>query len=311
MGYRTLEINLISAKGLKQVNLFTKMDMYAVVSISDGDTKVDKQKTPVDGEGDTNPTWNIPMKFTIDESAAQQDRLTLVFMLRCQRSLGDKDVGEVNVPIKELLNGVQDGKMTQFVRYQVRKPSGRPKGEFSFSYKFDEKVVRAEKTGELTAEKIGEPAAEKVNAVTAYPAPAPTTGTSSMYPSLHEVTAAGAYQVPVGGYHPPTPMPDYGYPPTQYGGYPQQGPPSQYGEHPPHQYSGYPPHQYSGYPPPQYGYQPQPGYGYPPVQQPQKKNKFGLGLGAGLLGGAVGGLLIGDMVSDAGSYDGGFFDGGF
>ncbi|KAM7463065.1 hypothetical protein LguiA_031186 [Lonicera macranthoides] len=284
MGYRTLEINLISAKGLKQVNLFTKMDMYAVVSISDGGTKVDKQKTPVDSEGDSNPTWNIPMKFSIDEAAAQQDRLTLIIMLRCERSLGDKDVGEVIVPIKDLLNGAQVGKTTQFVQYQVRKPSGRPKGELSFSYKFDEKVVRAEKTGELAAEKICEPAAEKVNAFTAYPAPAPTTGTSSMYPSLHEVMAAGAYQAPVGGYHPSAPTPaGYGYPPPQYG----------------------------GYPPPQYGYQPQPGYGYPPVQQPQKNNKFGLGLGAGLLGGALGGLLIGDMVSDAGSYGGGFCDGGF
>ncbi|KAA8548920.1 hypothetical protein F0562_000604 [Nyssa sinensis] len=284
MEYRTLDINIISAKDLKNVNLIDKMDVYVVVSIS-GDKRT-KQKTKVDRNGGTNPTWNFPMKFTVDESAAQQNRSTLMFTLRCERSLGDKDIGEVHVPIKELLGNIGDGKM-QFVSYQVRKPSGKPKGEFNFSYKFGEKVAGA-------AAKADEP-------VTAYPA-APVAGTSSAYPPPPQY-AAGPYPPPAGGYPPhegyaPPPVAGYGYPPPpqpQYGGYPP----------PPPQYGGYPP------PPPQgYGYPPQPGYGYQPVQQPQKKNKFGLGLGAGLLGGALGGLLIGDMISDAGDYGGGF-DGGF
>lgn len=297
MEYRTLEITLIAAKGLKNVNLFSKIDVYAVVYIGGGDPRA-KQKTPVDKEGNTNPNWNFPMKFTVDETAVQQNRLTLVVNLRAERALGDKDVGEVRVPIKELMG---EHKSVQFVRYQVRKPSGRPKGELNFSYKFSEKV-----TGAQVTSKAEEP-------VTAYPAPPVAAGPSSAYPppyaALYSSAAStGYYPLPAGGYPPsayppsgyPQPAPaatGYGYPPAQaYGGYP---PP------PPHGY-GYP-HQQG------YGYQPQQGYGYPQVQQPPKKNKFGgggAGLGLGLLGGALGGMLIGDMISDAGSYDSGY-DAGF
>uniref|UniRef100_A0A5B7A254 Putative cytokinesis protein sepA-like n=1 Tax=Davidia involucrata TaxID=16924 RepID=A0A5B7A254_DAVIN len=289
MEYRSLEINIISAKDLKNVNFINKMDVYVVVSIS-GDQRT-KQKTPVNRDGDSNPTWNFPMKFTVDESAAQQNRLTLMFKLRCERSLGDKDIGEVHVPIKELLDNVGDGKM-QFLSYQVRKPSGKPKGQLNLSYKFGEKVAAAGAVA--TAAKSDEP-------VTAYPAPATLAGPSSAYPPPPPYAGAGGY-----GYPPP----QGGYPPAG-GGYPP--PPGGYPPAPVAGY-GYPPPAYGGYPPPPppgYGYPPQPGYGYPPVQQPPKKNNMGLGLGAGLLGGALGGLLIGDMISDAGSYDAGFCDAGF
>uniref|UniRef100_A0A5B7A4U8 Putative cytokinesis protein sepA-like n=1 Tax=Davidia involucrata TaxID=16924 RepID=A0A5B7A4U8_DAVIN len=281
MEYRNLEINVISATDLKKVNFITKMDVYVVVSIS-GEQRT-KQKTSVNRDGDYNPTWNFPMKFTVDESAAQQNQLILTFKLRCERSLGDKDVGEVNVPIKDLLATVGDGKV-QFVSYQVRKPSGKPKGQFNFSYKFGDKVAGA------AAAKVDEP-------VTAYPATAPVARPSSAYPpppppyAPYPPAAAGGYPPPppFGGYPPPPPPPvgSYGYPPpTPYGGYP-------------------PP------PPPGYGYPPQPGYGYPQVQQPApRRNNLGLGLGAGLLGGALGGLLIGDMISDAAAYDSGY-DAGF
>ncbi|KAL8121582.1 protein SRC2-like [Apium graveolens] len=266
MEYRTLDVNIIAAKGLKNVNLFSKLEVYAVATVFGGDPRA-KQKTQTDKINGTNPTWNFPMKFYVDEMAAQQNNLTLVITLRAERALGDKDVGEVRVPMKEIMG---DGKGVQFVSYQVRKASGKPKGELSFSYEFSEKIAGAH---HAVASKSDEP-------VTAYPAAAPAVGSSSGYPPQ-----AGGY--PQGGQH----VAGYGYPPQQGYGYPPQQP-------------GY------GYPPPQqgYGYPPQqPGYGYPPqqVQQPAKKSKFGGGgLGLGLLGGALGGLLIGDMISD------GFDDGG-
>jgi len=276
MEQRTLEITLVGAKDLKQVNLISKMDVYAVVSISGGHANA-QLRSPVDSVGNRNPNWNFPMKFTVDAAAAEQNRLTLVFKLRCQRALGDRDIGEVHVPVKELLDGAGDGKHIQFVRYQVRKPSGKPKGELNFSYKF----------GEKTAAKADEP-------VTAYPAGHPVAGSSSAYPPPYAAAGSGGSYPPPAGYPPQQPMAGYGYPPPQPGyGYPQQPPPPGYGP-----------------PQPGYGYQPQQGYGYPPAQKP-KKNKMGMGLGAGLLGGALGGLLIGDMISDAGDYDGGGYDGGF
>ncbi|XP_073267721.1 protein SRC2 isoform X2 [Populus alba] len=281
MDQRTLDINVISARDLKDVNYISKMDVYAVVSISGVDSKQkpkQKNKTPVDRAGGKSPTWNFPIKFTIPETSLAENRLSLVFKLKCERALGDKDIGEVNVPIKELLDSAGDGKSMKFVSYQVRKPSGKPKGEINFSFKFGEieKVVAPE------APEASSSAAKATNSnsqpVAAYP--------------------AGPTSVPYGGpgSYPPPPS-GYGYPPTPpYGGYPPPPPPGY----------GYPP------PPPGYGYPPaQGGYGYPPPvqgQQPQKKNKFGMGLGAGLLGGAIGGLLIGDMVSDASGFDdaGGF-----
>ncbi|EEF45519.1 conserved hypothetical protein [Ricinus communis] len=281
MEQRTLEIKLISAKDLKDVNLFSKMDVYAVLSIS-GDSQQPKQKTktPVDHDGGINPTWNFPAKFIIIETPAQQNRLNLDIKLRCERALGDKDVGEVHVPIKELLDSINgDGNSMQFVNYQVRKPSGKSKGELSFSFKFSDKIVAS--GSEKASDKVDQP-------ITAYPVVAPAVGPSA--------AVAAPYGGPGGPYPPPPMAAGYAYPPPpSYAGYPPPPPPGY----------GYPP------PPPGYGYPPaQPGYGYPPpVQQQQpKKSKFGLGLGAGLLGGAIGGLLIGDMVSDAAGFDdaGGF-----
>ncbi|KAJ4847051.1 hypothetical protein Tsubulata_037443, partial [Turnera subulata] len=284
MEQRILEINLISAKDLKNVNLISKMDVYAVVSLFSPDSHPEqKTKTPVDRDGGSNPTWNHPIKFTIyGGDAAVHRGLSLVFKLRCDRALGDKDVGEVNVPVKELLDSVKNKESMQSVSYQVRKPSGKPKGELQFSFRFGESHSMAtipEKKAQIDFQQAQQ--AQPPQPVTAYPAPGPS---------------SVPYAAPPGPYPPP---------PPGYGGYPP--PPPQYGAYPPPPPGyGYPP------PPPGYGYPPpvQPGYGYPPVQQPQKKNKFGMGLGAGLLGGALGGLLIGDMVSDAAAYDSGY-DAGF
>ncbi|XP_058203222.1 protein SRC2-like [Rhododendron vialii] len=272
MEHRSLEINVISAKDLKKVNLFSKMQAYAVVSISGEPRANQQQRTAVDRSGNASPAWNFPVKFTVDESAARSNRLGVTFRIRCQRTLGDKDIGEVHVPLSELIGSIEDGKL-QFLTYQVRKPSGRPKGELNFSYKWGEKIVGAAPPA-MEVNKAQEP-------VTAYPA---QVGSSSAYPPP---PTGYAYQPPAG--YPSASAAGYGYPPPpQYGAYPQQPPPPGY-----------------GYPPPQ------PGYGYPPVQQPQqppKKNKMGLGLGAGLLGGALGGLLIGEVISDG--FGGGCGGGG-
>lgn len=271
-----MEIKIMSAKDLNKVTVFSGMNVYVVVSIAGGDEK-SKQvaKTPVDRDGQTNPAWNFPVKFTVDEAAARQGRLMLVFKLRCERALGDKDVGEVVVPIKELLDSPAAEATKQFVNYQVKKPSGKPKGHLTFCYQLGEKTNGMPPMPAVAANKVDEP-------VTAYPAFTPAMGSSSVYSTgpMPPPRNGPAVYPPPGGYPPA----GYGYPPAAYGsGYP----------HPP---------------PPGYGYPPQPGYGYPPVQ-PAKKNKFGLGLGAGLLGGALGGMLIGDAISDAAAYDAGYDDG--
>lgn len=301
MEYRNLDITLISAKDIKNVNLISKMDVYAIVWIDGGDPSA-IIRTPTHKEAGTDPKWNFQMKFALDDAAAQQNRLTLIIRLRCQRDLGDKDIGDVLIPIKEIIGqNVGDDKEEQLIKYQVRRPYGKQKGELSLSYKFSDKIV-----GEQTKSKsLEEP-------ITAYPAKHAESGPSS------------GYQPPQGGYPPAGYPPQGAYPPAGYppqgayppAGYPQQGAPpvAGYGYPPQQPYGGYPPQQaYGGYPPQQGygGYPPQQGYGFAPVQKPHKKNKLGgkMGMGMGLLGGALGGMMIGDMISDAGDYSAGYEEG--
>ncbi|KAF5815436.1 putative C2 domain-containing protein [Helianthus annuus] len=198
-GETSLELTIISAKDLYNVNIFAKMNVYAVVSITGNQDQ--KQKTHVDEDGDSNPTWNHRMKFTIDESAALQNRLTLVVNIKAVGMFGDKDVGEVHVPVKELLDGDYTGRRPlQFVCYQVLKPSGHPKGELSFSYKFGGKSEGKPNK----ADKLDEPAM-------AYPAVG--SGFGSEYPPLYAGTVGAA----LGSYLPTSTVDpgSYPYPPDE------------------------------------------------------------------------------------------------
>ncbi|URE05988.1 C2 domain [Musa troglodytarum] len=279
MAYRTLEITLISAKGLKDVNLFSKMAVYAVVCLS-GDPRT-RQSTPPDREGGCNPSWKSTFRLTVPTDANLARVHFLQILLRTERALGDRDVGDVRIPLTELIsrNG-DDPQPVQFVSYQVRMTtSGKPKGVLNFSYKLGEHVAAPAAPAPSAA-----PPASYPPSVTAYPASA--AAPYPFPPSSKVDEPVMAY--PVG---------------TSNGAAQPYPPPSVYHQPPPPTYQQRPPY---GYPPP--GYE----YGYraarPPVAQLQRKNNFGMGLGAGLLGGALGGLLIGDMVSDAAAYDAGFDD---
>ncbi|KAM2001651.1 hypothetical protein ACFX15_025464 [Malus domestica] len=161
MEQRTLELELISAKDIKDVRLILKMDVYAVVSLQvDDDSRGKQQKTMTKvarGCG-THPTWNFHVNFVLDEYLTQQNRLFIVFKLVCQHSHGDKDIGQVVVPVKELFDSVKaDAASMKFVTYQVRKPSGKPKGELNFSYKFGDKVAAPQAAVTAASSKGNEP----------------------------------------------------------------------------------------------------------------------------------------------------------
>ncbi|XP_038879883.1 protein SRC2 homolog [Benincasa hispida] len=285
-----LEIRIIKANDLKDVNLITKMDVYAVVSISGDQLNNPKHKTTVDKDAGATPSWNFSMQFTVDDAAVQDNRLTLKIKLLSNRKLGDKEIGVVYVQIKELFDnsvhregGGDDEKATgneeKFGSYSVRLSNGKSKGTLDLAYKFGEKykVEPSPVPPPHTVETYGMKGAE-APPVMAYPSTFPAS--SSSYPP-----PADAYPPPPGGY-PYTPPPG-AYPPSHSGGYPPPPP------------AGY------GYPPPGYGYgggyqPPPPGYGYLPMQQPpeQPKKSGGGGMGMGLGAGLLGGLLIGDMISD-------------
>ncbi|KAK2632010.1 hypothetical protein EUGRSUZ_L02128 [Eucalyptus grandis] len=281
MECRRLDVTVMSAKDLKDANVFGKMDPYVAVSLSGVADKrqKSKQRTPVHKDGGTSPRWGHPLSFTVDEAAARAGHLKLKFKIKAEKTLGgDKDVGRVEVPVKELLEQGSEGGdgKPKVTSYSLRLPSGKTKGFLEFSYKFGER---------FTVAAPPPPAAKKADEpIMAYPA---ASGSAAVYPPppMH---GAGPYPPPAGyGYsqqgYPPNAAPGYGYPPQ-----------------------GYAP------PPPGYGYPPA-GYGYPPAAYQQKppKKSGGANFGLGLAGGLLGGLLIGDMVSDvsdAAACDSGFDD---
>ncbi|GMI65361.1 hypothetical protein HRI_000205400 [Hibiscus trionum] len=221
--------------------------------------------------------------MTIDESIARRNHDNLVIRLKSDRVFGDKEIGTVQVPIKDLLDHNDgNGKVEyQNVSYSVRLPNGKTKGVLNFSYKFGDTFTLP----------------------SVPPPPIPECRSSSIY--VDDNNNNNKYgETPVMAYLPPP----TGYPGPSSGHHP---PPSQgmagYAYPPP---GGYPPYGYPQGPAPGYVYPAaNGGYGYPPVQQPQKSKKGGLGagLGLGIAGGLLGGMLIGDTVDDA--YEAGVEDG--
>ncbi|XP_059625710.1 protein SRC2 homolog isoform X6 [Cornus florida] len=269
MEHRSLEITLISAKGLKDVSHFSEMDVYVVVKI-DCDPR-HEQRTPVDKGGGTSPSWNHTMKFSIDEAVVQTNRQNLVFQLRCDRSLlGDKDIGVVHVPIKELLDSAGNCEASTSVTYPVRKNSGKAKGKLKFCYKFGQTY------------KVDYPHAHayKIGINSSYPpppvvaAPYPPMVVPTTYPPRGEYgcLAYGPSTFVAGPYPPPVAE---SYPPPPSAGYPQ--PASVVVESYPPPPAGYPKPAsvvLESYPPPPAGY-PQPAsvvlesYLPPPAGYPQ------------------------------------------
>ncbi|KAM5561209.1 protein SRC2 [Rosa sericea] len=138
MDCRTLEIRLLSADQIKNVNNFSTMDVYAVVSVSGG---ADKHKfiTPIHKNCGTHPRWNHPpFTFTLDDAALNQNRLTLKIKLISDRTLKETKIGKVVIPVSQLPeNSGKDN--LPYVTYTVLRPKEKPQGYVTFVYKFGEK----------------------------------------------------------------------------------------------------------------------------------------------------------------------------
>ncbi|GLT47644.1 hypothetical protein SLA2020_213260 [Shorea laevis] len=300
MECRTLEITLIFAKDLEDVNVDSKMDVDAVVIIN-GEPQT-KQKIPVDKDCGSNPKWNYTMTFTAEEAAANWKRLELVICLVSDRLFGDIVNGEVLVPI----NGFLDREENVPV-YGVRMPKGMVRGTLNLCCKIGEKfsVPVAAPTHETEKAKSAETPVMRylpVGYSAGYPPQLPAayaynSNQQGAYPQplLHWY---GGHPPPQGAYPPPPPHWYGGFPPPQ-----DANPPP-----PPHWYGGYPspqgayppppPHWYVGYPPPAQGYGytehlPYGGHGNMPGQQPAAV------LGQVPAGGLLGSLFMVNMGSDA------------
>uniref|UniRef100_A0A0D3G391 C2 domain-containing protein n=1 Tax=Oryza barthii TaxID=65489 RepID=A0A0D3G391_9ORYZ len=136
MARRVLEVTLVSAKNLKKVTMFSKMRVYAVASISGGDPRVPTHRTHADREGGRSPMWHAPLRFPIPDAGADMRAIALHVLLRAERVFGDSDVGEVFVPVKDLVAAAPEGGEHRHLSYHVRRPvSGRKCGVLHISGK--------------------------------------------------------------------------------------------------------------------------------------------------------------------------------
>ncbi|KAH7518987.1 protein SRC2 [Ziziphus jujuba] len=142
-----IEMKVISCKDLKAFNFFQKLSVYAVVCIASDDPskkmvqqkKEDQvQRTPTDTQGDGNPEWNHQLRFDLKLNS-DEDHLFLHFNLRHAGIVfglgGDRTIGEVRIPLKDLLEDASSNGVVRFVSYQVRTSDGKPNGVLNLSYK--------------------------------------------------------------------------------------------------------------------------------------------------------------------------------
>uniref|UniRef100_A0ACD5YY75 Uncharacterized protein n=1 Tax=Avena sativa TaxID=4498 RepID=A0ACD5YY75_AVESA len=146
MAHRVMALSLVSGHNLKDVNVFSRVEVYALGSVC-GDPRTLK-KTKTDRDGARHPTWGsddtfwFPVPPTAD--VAYGSGACLHVLLRTERlfSFGDRDVGEVYIPLAELLAGACDsGAATEWQRasYQVRKvqcAGAGHRGTLKVAYRF-------------------------------------------------------------------------------------------------------------------------------------------------------------------------------
>lgn len=179
-------MTLVSARELKNVNLITRMDVYAVVTIS-GDP-LTRQCTAPDPSGGRNPRWDATLRFAVPPTAEAAAGSCLHVLLRAERVLGDRDVGEVVVPLADILAGAPAAgpQQPQAASYQVRKVHRwEPRGVLHVSYRL----------GPVVAPVENKPP----------PPPAAVMGVAYPYPPVGVPPSSQPFQPQADAYQPPPP----------------------------------------------------------------------------------------------------------
>jgi hypothetical protein len=309
MAYRVLEVTLQSAKDLKNVNFMSRMEVYAVATIS-GDP-ITRQCTPPDPYGGRYPTWNATLRFAVPPTATAGGSGCLHIVLRTERSRGDRDIGEVIVPLDEILAGASydlGPRPQQFAAYKVRTVHrAETRGVLYLSYRLGAVVAPQNRVAPHRLETRA--AADEP--VVAYPAMLPygqqsydympvlalmppvprASGRLSMEPASpkasggHMALSPSSSQARDGHTSLPPPLP------KAYGHLSMPPPPASI--------------QTSGHATPQKSA----GYAATSPWTTARNNgnaDFGRELSTGLVGGATGGMMAGDMMSEAAAYNAGY-----
>ncbi|KAK9928090.1 hypothetical protein M0R45_025243 [Rubus argutus] len=117
---------VVGSHGIKNVNNFFKMDVYANVSVSDWAMKNPQElRTGVSAFGGTKPKWNpnSSLNFRVDYAALIQNLLALKIELVSNRAFSDTKIGEVVISVNELLQNCGQATSTSPTRFQGGEPS--------------------------------------------------------------------------------------------------------------------------------------------------------------------------------------------
>ncbi|KAI8548031.1 hypothetical protein RHMOL_Rhmol07G0241200 [Rhododendron molle] len=211
-----LEISVVSADVLKKPKFFNRPHAYVVVTLALAGDSVSRQRTPVDEHNGGKPHWNFTMRFEVERSKLQRNSAVLVFQLRRRRTFGDKDIGSVYIPVKELFDGDAGTNRSRSVAFLVSSRSGKPKGVVYLSYVFGDFRVgtilsresRSETTSALgqsdrgvSGQKIPRPVRETTVVGGGERVVVPSAPPCSV-PSAPPCPAPSAPYLPIGGYFP-------------------------------------------------------------------------------------------------------------
>ncbi|GKE56275.1 calcium-dependent lipid-binding family protein [Tanacetum coccineum] len=142
-----LEIVIHSGKGLTEVKHFGTMDPYVLVWLAGENEQSPVYKTKTAIKGATCPVWNSRVKFNI---ASRYKNYTLF----CDGTYFDRDIGQVQVRLRDLLAGGVSGVN---VSYPVKTSLGEIGGEIILSHTIscgengiDMETNKTEKEGQFT-----------------------------------------------------------------------------------------------------------------------------------------------------------------
>jgi hypothetical protein len=162
MAHRVLELTLVSASDLKDVNMFSHMEVYAIASVY-GDP-LTRQCTHTDRCGGRYPEWHETLRFSVPPTAAAASAAGsyLHVLLRTERALGfdHRDVGEVLVPVADLLaaGAYVSGGQRRCASYQVRKVQcAEHHGVLSVSYRLGPVMAPVRRNAERCRDAVGYP----------------------------------------------------------------------------------------------------------------------------------------------------------
>ena len=130
---KAIEIKLIFGEYLLAFNFFQKLSIFVIASMAADDPtqKIQNnqlQRTQTDREGDGNPEWNHEIKFLIGEDLESDSDHLFIHLDLCHDGvlfgIGDRSIGEVRIPLKDLTDEASSNEVVRFVRYQVKSSYG-------------------------------------------------------------------------------------------------------------------------------------------------------------------------------------------